>query len=72
MNCLQLTSYISSGGLHGEIHFKQGPDDSVTIRLALSTTLQYPEQQWLWSITKFPVDYTKIHDRCDDEHLGEK
>ncbi|XP_044006416.1 uncharacterized protein LOC122851330 isoform X2 [Aphidius gifuensis] len=72
VNCLQLTSYISSGGLHGEIHFKQGPDNSVTIHLALNTTLQYPEQQWLWSITKFPVDYTKIDDRCDDEHLGEK
>ncbi|XP_043268911.1 uncharacterized protein Rsod isoform X2 [Venturia canescens] len=41
------------------------------IRLGLETTLQYPDQQWLWTVTRFPVDYTNIENRCDDRHLGE-
>ncbi|XP_034178940.2 uncharacterized protein Rsod isoform X1 [Osmia lignaria lignaria] len=68
---LRLTAYISSGGLHGEIRFEKVTETSVRIRFSLQTTLQYPDQQWFWSVTQFPVDYTLINDRCDRQHLGE-
>ncbi|XP_015118809.1 uncharacterized protein LOC107042324 [Diachasma alloeum] len=68
---LRLASYISSGGLHGEIRFEPGTDDALRIRLALKATLQYPDQQWTWAVTRFPVDYTRIEDRCSDQYLGE-
>lgn len=71
MNGLRLAAYISSGGLHGELRFEQGSEEnSVKIRTSLHATLQYPDQQWLWSITQFPVDYTAIEDRCTEKHLG--
>lgn len=41
------------------------------IRFSLQATLQYPDQQWLWSVTQFPVDYTIIDGRCDERHIGE-
>ncbi|XP_008545809.1 uncharacterized protein LOC103570004 [Microplitis demolitor] len=71
VNGLRLAAYISSGGLHGEIRFEKISEDKIKIRTALHATLQYPDQQWLWSVTRFPVDYTKIEDRCADQHLGE-
>lgn len=42
------------------------------IRFSLETTLQYPEQQWFWSITEFPVDYTLINDRCNRQYIGKR
>ncbi|XP_012172349.1 uncharacterized protein LOC100643910 isoform X1 [Bombus terrestris] len=68
---LRLAAYISSGGLHGEIRFEKVTETSVRIRFSLQTTLQYPDQQWLWSVTQFPVDYTRIDDRCSRQHIGE-
>ncbi|XP_044594717.1 uncharacterized protein LOC123272119 isoform X2 [Cotesia glomerata] len=70
-NALRLAAYISAGGLHGEIRFEKVSEDTVKIRTALHATLQYPDQQWLWSVTRFPVDYSKIEDRCSEQHLGE-
>ncbi|XP_047350470.1 uncharacterized protein LOC124949465 isoform X2 [Vespa velutina] len=70
-NALKLAAYISAGGLHGEVRFEQKTENSIRIRFALQTTLQYPDQQWFWSITQFPVDYTVIDDRCSRRHLGE-
>ncbi|KAJ8686259.1 hypothetical protein QAD02_022053, partial [Eretmocerus hayati] len=68
-NALRLAAYISSGGLHGEIRFETS-EDGVRMRTALKPTLQYPDQQWTWSLTEFPVDYTVIENRCDEWHLG--
>lgn len=68
---LRLIAYISSGGLHGEIRFEQTAGDSVTVSTALHSTLQYPEQQWEWFVTRFPVDYTRIDDRCSLKYLGD-
>ncbi|XP_076244983.1 uncharacterized protein Rsod [Calliopsis andreniformis] len=69
---LRLAVYISSGGLHGEIQFEKGAEEnSVRIRFSFQTTLQYPDQQWFWAVTEFPVDYTIIDNRCDRKHLGE-
>ncbi|XP_066586391.1 uncharacterized protein Rsod [Prorops nasuta] len=70
-NGLRLAAYISSNGLHGEIRFEQGEEKSVKIRFSLQATLQYPDQLWLWSVTKFPVDYTILEERCDVRNLGE-
>ncbi|KAL0112201.1 hypothetical protein PUN28_011934 [Cardiocondyla obscurior] len=69
-NALRLAAYISSGGLHGEIRFERSTETSVRIRCVLKSTLQYPDQQWLWSVTQFPVDYTIIDNRCDERHVG--
>ncbi|XP_046613525.1 uncharacterized protein LOC124301932 isoform X1 [Neodiprion virginianus] len=71
VNGLRLAAYVSSGGLHGEIRFEPAAKNAVRIRLALQTTLQYPDQQWLWSVTRFPVDYTLVDGRCDPRHMGE-
>ncbi|XP_034936914.1 uncharacterized protein Rsod [Chelonus insularis] len=71
-NALRLAAYISYGGLHGEIRFEQGPGNSIILRTSLHTTLQFPDQQWLWSVTQFPVDYRKIEDRCVNQHLGKQ
>jgi hypothetical protein len=71
-NSLRLAAYISSSGLHGEIRFESTNNNDVRIRLALKPTLQYPDQQWLWFITEFPVDYTIIENRCDDIYLGKR
>ncbi|XP_071566892.1 uncharacterized protein Rsod isoform X1 [Temnothorax nylanderi] len=68
---LRLAAYISSGGLHGEIRFERTTESSVRIRYSLKPTLQYPDQQWLWSVTQFPVDYTIIDGRCDERHVGQ-
>ncbi|KAG7190089.1 hypothetical protein KM043_006224 [Ampulex compressa] len=46
-------------------------ESSVKIRFSLQTTLQYPDQQWLWSVTRFPIDYTIVGGRCDANHIGE-
>jgi len=69
---LRLAAYISSGGLHGEIRFETATKSSTRIRYSLKPTLQYPDQQWLWSVTQFPVDYTIISDRCDERHIGQR
>lgn len=69
-NALRLAAYISSGGLHGEIWFEPRNEGGVRIRFTLHTTLQYPDQHWLWSITEFPVDYTLTDNRCNERHLG--
>lgn len=69
---LRLVAYLSSGGLHGEIRFEQSSENSIKIRFALQPTLQYPDQQWVWSVVKFPVDYTVLNDRCDERYLGER
>lgn len=41
------------------------------IRFSLQATLQYPDQQWFWSITQFPIDYTIVDDRCNEQYVGE-
>ncbi|XP_058804660.1 uncharacterized protein LOC131671891 [Phymastichus coffea] len=69
-NAVRLAAYISSGGLHGEIRFESTGNNSVRVRLALKPTLQFPDQQWSWSLTEFPVDYTIINNRCDEKYLG--
>lgn len=71
-NSLRLAAYVSSGGLHGEIQFERATESSVRIRYSLKPTLQYPDQQWLWSVTQFPVDYTIIDGRCDERHIGQR
>ncbi|KZC13221.1 hypothetical protein WN55_05919, partial [Dufourea novaeangliae] len=68
---LRFATYISSGGLHGEIRFEKATENSVRIRFSLQATLQYPDQQWFWSVTQFPVDYTIVNNRCDERHVGE-
>ncbi|XP_012281553.1 uncharacterized protein LOC105700357 [Orussus abietinus] len=70
-DALRLAAYVSSGGLHGEIWFESSSKDGVKIRLALQTTLQYPDQQWLWSVMEFPVEYTMTNGRCDERRLGD-
>lgn len=72
-SALRLAAYISSGGLHGEIRFESaGAGVGVKLRLALKTTLQYPDQRWDWSLTEFPVDYAVIENRCSQRYLGKR
>ncbi|XP_053977399.1 uncharacterized protein LOC128875655 isoform X1 [Hylaeus volcanicus] len=68
---LRLAAYISSGGLHGEIRFEKSTQTSVRMRFSLQATLQYPDQQWFLSVTKFPIDYTIVDDRCNERYVGE-
>ncbi|CAK9808868.1 Superoxide dismutase [Cu-Zn] B [Anthophora quadrimaculata] len=68
---LRLAAYISSGGLHGEIQFEKVTEISIRMRFSFQATLQYPDQQWFWSVTQFPVDYTLVNNRCDRQHIGE-
>ncbi|KYN36526.1 Superoxide dismutase [Cu-Zn], partial [Trachymyrmex septentrionalis] len=70
-SALRLAAYVSSGGLHGEFRFERATESSVRIRYSLKPTLQYPDQQWLWSVTYFSVDYTIIDGRCDERHIGQ-
>ncbi|KAK2588649.1 hypothetical protein KPH14_006415 [Odynerus spinipes] len=70
-SALRLAAYISAGGLHGEVRFEQKTENSIKVRFSLQTTLQYPDQQWFWSVTQFPVDYSIIEDRCNRRYLGE-
>lgn len=72
-DAVRLVAYISSSGLHGEIRFEPNVDKTgVRMRLSLKATLQYPEQQWSWWITEFPVDYRILSNRCNEQHLGRK
>lgn len=68
-SCIELRSYISDHGLHGTITFRKN-DLEVEIITDLNATLEFPNQVWSWSLVEFPVDYTKIQNRC--ENLGKK
>lgn len=70
--CFTLSAYISQSGLHGEIHFIQKDSQVIELKTDLVPTLEYPEQIVTWSIHEFPVDYSKIENRCDEKHLGKK
>ncbi|KAK9881797.1 hypothetical protein WA026_017312 [Henosepilachna vigintioctopunctata] len=69
-NALELKSYISDEGLHGTFTFTNINQHDIKIQTHLEATLQYPSQVWSWSINEFPVDYTIIENRCDNEILG--
>ncbi|XP_066247756.1 uncharacterized protein Rsod [Euwallacea similis] len=66
-----LRSYISDQGLHGTITFTQDHDQFI-ISTKLEPTLEYPSSIWSWYITEFPVDYTLIENRCEQERIGNK
>lgn len=74
MNCIQLVSYVSQHGLHGEFHFIQQNDNSIDIASKLETTLQYPVQIWSWSIREMPTDYREVlpSRRCHPANFGNK
>lgn len=71
---IELVSYLSQGGLHGEIHFMESTNDRklVKVRTFLETTLQYPDQSWTWGVHQNPIDYSIIDpvERCNNDHTG--
>lgn len=71
---IELVSYFSQSGLHGEIHFMKSENDAklVTIKAFLETTIQYPEQSWTWGVHQNPIDYSIVDPvkRCDSDHVG--
>lgn len=70
--CFTLNALISQSGLHGEIQFIQKDAQITELKTNLQPTLEYPEQIITWSIYEFPVDYSKIENRCDEKDLGKK
>ncbi|XP_050302289.1 uncharacterized protein LOC126740355 [Anthonomus grandis grandis] len=66
---LVLRSYVSEHGLHGTVTFTTVGDEMV-INTNLEPTLEFPTSVWSWYITEFPVDYTKIDNRCDPDKIG--
>ncbi|XP_019756682.2 uncharacterized protein LOC109535239 [Dendroctonus ponderosae] len=64
-----LRSYVSEHGLHGTITFTKNGDE-IIITTNLEATLEFPNSAWSWYITEFPVDYTRIENRCDREKIG--
>lgn len=73
---IELVSYFSQSGLHGEVHFMKSPNNPklVKVKAILETTIQYPEQSWTWGVHQNPVDYsiTDPVERCDLDHVGEQ
>lgn len=71
---IELVSFFSQSGLHGEVHFMESPNDPglVKVKAFLETTIQYPEQSWSWGIHQNPIDYLIVDPvkRCDLEHVG--
>lgn len=68
---IEFKSYISGHGLHGTISFVYSDTKkSIKIITNLNTTLQYPEQVWSWFVTEYPVDYTEMENRCNEDYLG--
>lgn len=70
---IDLISYFSQNGLHGEIHFMQSAEPNmVKVQAFLEATLQYPDQVWSWGVHSNPVDYSVVDpvERCDLNHVG--
>lgn len=76
VSAIELVSYFSQSGLHGEVHFAKSASNSklVRVRSILEATIQYPEQSWTWGVHQNPVDYSIIDpvERCSLESVGEK
>lgn len=73
---IELVSFFSQSGLHGEVHFMKSLNSSklVKVRSILEATIQYPEQSWSWAVHQNPVDYSIIDpvERCSLENVGER
>ncbi|XP_046993173.1 uncharacterized protein LOC124605492 isoform X1 [Schistocerca americana] len=67
---LELTAYISQGGLHGHITFRRYHADNRKIHVHTSLQTVNEVSKWSWRIHKFPVYYSTLQDRCNDEKLG--
>lgn len=71
---IELVSYFSQSGLHGEVHFVKSSNDAKLVRIKtfLETTIQYPEQSWSWGVHQNPIDYSIIDpdERCNLQHVG--
>ncbi|XP_049808255.1 uncharacterized protein LOC126251704 isoform X3 [Schistocerca nitens] len=67
---LELTAYISQGGLHGHITFRRNHADNRKIHVHTSLQTVNEVSKWSWRIHKFPVYYSTLQDRCNDEKLG--
>jgi len=71
---IELVSYFSQSGLHGELHFAPATSNAklVKVKAFLETTLQYPEQSWTWGVHQNPIDYSIIdpEERCNEDHVG--
>ena len=65
--CIQLTAYVSSSGLHGQVTFQQ-QSGAVVVRTSLQAVDE--QSEWSWSIRELPVLYTTVQDRCHDDKLG--
>ena len=74
VSCIDLVSYFSQSGLHGEVHFSKSKNDEklINVRAFLETTIQYPEQSWTWGVHQNPIDYTIIDpvERCSLDNVG--
>ncbi|KAJ9574059.1 hypothetical protein L9F63_008585 [Diploptera punctata] len=66
--CIQLTAYISSSGLHGQVSFEQQPSGGVVVHAALQAVDEHSE--WSWVVRELPVVYTTVQDRCNHDKLG--
>lgn len=71
---IELVSFFSQSGLHGEVLFTNSPNNPklVKVKAFLETTIQYPEQSWTWGVHQNPVDYSIIDPvkRCNLDHVG--
>lgn len=73
-SAMQLNTYFSQNGLHGEIRFSSSKANPklVSIKSFLETTLQFPDQIWSWAVHEYPIDYSIIdpEKRCEFENIG--
>ena len=65
--CIELTAYVSSSGLHGQVKFTQ-QSGSVVVLASLQAVDE--ESEWSWTVRRLPVVYNGVPDICDDSSLG--
>ncbi|XP_034232585.1 uncharacterized protein LOC117640300 [Thrips palmi] len=75
---LELTARFSQSGIHGEVRFTADANGTGTGTLVntylevvddLEASAETPDV-WSWSIREYPVDYSLLGGRCEDEQLG--
>lgn len=77
---LELTARFSESGIHGEVRFTAdgngtGVGTLVNTYLEVVDDLEASAETpdvWSWSIHEFPVDYSLLGGRCDNDQLGRR
>ncbi|KAI5714037.1 hypothetical protein M8J76_009978 [Diaphorina citri] len=71
---IKLKAYISQHGVQGEVTLEQHYDErSIQIdTTGLVRKVDTWGDLWHWSIREFPIEYTRLEERCTDERLGKQ